>query len=389
MYNETFSLTGSYVADGRWLYLDTDNVALQNGTAYGFALSAATNDTAELRTFVTAASSDAYPPGLARITGDDWGESGALKTLAYNNGAGINDYTFYLAHTQPSVLSNPGSVPDFNVVVSQLDSSGDVNVQARQRGPGATGDWRSITETFEWTTTNEFDGIGLFMGAGNDALWSSTSTQTYQFVIQAVDSNNVPTSTVLNSSFYLTGDNVADGQWLYIDTPDVQLQNGQVYGFSLAPPAGATDSGLRTYWDTASGDAYAGLARQYDPASGGGIPKTDSYAAGGGGSDYTFYLLQVAGANDPATIVDWSSLSGNVMEMVVYVPGSPGNYHPESVADLVSGTWTNVPHSINGSNPFIQTNLDYSAVASNGTDRVIYVKAEDSTGFFNIIGEPQ
>ena len=225
------------------------------------------------------------------------------------------------------------------------------------------------------------------MGAGNDALWSSTSTQAYQFVIQAVDTNNVPTSTVLNTQFYLTGDKVADGQWLYIDTPDVQLQNGQVYGFSLAPPAGATDSGLRTYWDTASSDVFAGLARQYDPASGGGIPKTDSYAAGGGVPDFTFYLLQAAGANDPASIVDWSSISGNVMEMVVYVPGTLSNYHPETAGDLTSGTWINVPHSIDGSNPFVQTNFDYSAVASNGTDRVIYVKAEDGEGFFKVIGE--
>jgi len=96
MYNETFSLTGSYVADGQWLYLDTDNVTLQNGSTYGFALSAATSDTSELRTFVTTASSDAYAAGLARITGDDWGETGALKTAAYNTGSGVNDHTFYV-----------------------------------------------------------------------------------------------------------------------------------------------------------------------------------------------------------------------------------------------------------------------------------------------------
>ena len=96
MYNETFSLAGSYVADGQWLYLDTDNVALQNGSTYGFALSAASTDTALLRTFVTTASSDAYSAGLARITGDDWGETGALKTAAYNTGSGVNDHTFYM-----------------------------------------------------------------------------------------------------------------------------------------------------------------------------------------------------------------------------------------------------------------------------------------------------
>jgi len=190
-------------------------------------------------------------------------------------------------------LSNPASVPSENVAISQLDNTGPGDIQARQRGPGATDDWRAITSTFKWTSPDEFDGIGLFMGSGNDALWAGGSTQTYQFVIQAVDSDasNTPTQTLLNATFELTDDKVADGTWLFIDTDDLALQVGQWYGFSLSPQEGATDSTLRTFWDTASGDVYAGRARTYDPATGGGIPKTDGYGEGSGVSDFTFYML--------------------------------------------------------------------------------------------------
>ena len=198
------------------------------------------------------------------------------------------------------ILSNPASVPGSNIAVSQLVTTGSQNIQARQRGPGATGDWRAITETFQWTTSDAFDGIGLHMGTGNDALWTGAS-QTYQFVIQAIttDAANTPTQTVYNASFTLADANVADSTWLFIDTDDLALQNGVWYGFSLAPQEGATDAGLRTYWDTGSGDLYAGRARQYDPASGGGIPKTDGYGAGGGVNDYTFYMQSIP---EPGTI---------------------------------------------------------------------------------------
>ncbi len=93
------------------------------------------------------------------------------------------------------------------------------------------------------------------------------------------------------------------------------------------------------------------------------------------------------GAAPPATILGWSAVSGNLMEMVVAVPGIPSLYHPEGRLDLASGTWANVAHSIDGNDPFVVTNLGYSAAS--GDNRMIYVKAEDGKGFFNIIGTPQ
>jgi len=247
-------------------------------------------------------------------------------------------------------------------------------------------DWRAITQTFQWTATNAFDGIGLYMDGGNNSYWSTTSTQTFRFVIQALDSS-IPTQTVLNATFVLTGDKVADGQWLYIDTDNVALQNGQWYGFSLCPAKTAVNGGLRTFWDTAPGDAYAGRSRQYAPKNGSTlfIPKTDSYSTGGSPQgDYTFYMLHEPPPPMVIRIVGWSFVSEDTIEMVVDLPGNPSLYHPESTTNLVSDSWASVAHSVDGSDPFTVTNFGYSALGTNGTDRIIYVKAEGRQAFFTV-----
>jgi len=197
------------------------------------------------------------------------------------------------------ILSNPASVPISNVVIEQSNSSGSSIVQARNRASNLS-DWRAITQTFFWNGSDDFDGVGLHMGTGNNSYWSSTSTQTYQFVIQELAADLTPTNTVLNATFALTGDKVADGQWLFIDTDNVALVDGGRYGFSLAPAETAVNGGLRTFWNTADTDAYAsGVARQYAPNTTGAMPKSDKYNIGGGVNDYTFYMQSIP---EPASI---------------------------------------------------------------------------------------
>lgn len=381
--NVEFLLTGDNVADGQWVYLDTPDVALKEGQLYGMSLGPAEHDIQPMRTFWATATSSPFP-GIARAYSVD---SGIPKTDDYNVGGGVQDYTFFMIHSEPVVLSNPSGVPSLNVAVSQTDASGSSNVQARNRAANLS-DWRIITQTFQWTTTNVCDGVGLYLGEGNDALWSSTSTQTYQFVIQAVDDTNLPTETILDTKFHLTGDKVADGQWLYIDFPDVSLDTNQWYGFSMGPAQTAVNGALRTYWATAAENIYPGLTRQYAPSESDDIPKSDSYEVGGGVNDYAFYFVEAPSGNTPAYITGWSLASGDILKMTVYIPGEVGSYHPESATDLLSGSWSAVPHSIDGNEPFVSTNMEYSSAASNGTDRVIYLKTDGAKGFFNIsVGE--
>lgn len=98
----------------------------------------------------------------------------------------------------------------------------------------------------------------------------------------------------------------------------------------------------------------------------------------------------VAGNNtivpEAATIISLEPYASGVLEMVVNAP-TPSVSYPKAINDLVGGSWTNVGHSIDGSVPFVITNLDYSV--SSGSNSVIYVEAGEATRFFKIdaVGE--
>lgn len=194
------------------------------------------------------------------------------------------------------IISNSAGVSMGNVTLSQSDYSGSSIVQARNRASNLS-DWRAITQTFIWNSNDQFDGIGLYMGAGNDTYWTEGKSQTYVLVIQKLESN-LPVSTVLNAELLLTDDKVSDNQWIYFDTENVALENGQLYGFSLCPAETSVNSGLRTFWATGSDGLFEGIARQYAPNETGDIPKSDSYSSGGGVNDYALYMQTVP---EPAT----------------------------------------------------------------------------------------
>ncbi|MCF7817530.1 MAG: autotransporter adhesin family protein [Kiritimatiellales bacterium] len=111
-------------------------------------------------------------------------------------------------------------------------------------------------------------------------------------------------------------------------------------------------------------DSYGSATLEYDDANG------------------IINLVVASGAITPATIVGWSTFSTNVMRMVVDAPDAANYYYPKSKPDLMSGTWSNVAHSVDGSDPFIVTNLAYST--AEGTNEVIYVHTDDAKGFFGI-----
>lgn len=69
-------------------------------------------------------------------------------------------------------------------------------------------------------------------------------------------------------------------------------------------------------------------------------------------------------------VVDWQT--GNQMV--------PPASHPIKTSDLALGSWDAIPHSIDGSAPWYTTNLNYTA--TEGSDKVIYVKATEATAFF-------
>ena len=89
-------------------------------------------------------------------------------------------------------------------------------------------------------------------------------------------------------------------------------------------------------------------------------------------------------ASELAEIVGLKFVSGNVLELKVDCL-FPSALYTMATASLVDGFWTAVGHSINGSDPFVETNLNYSVTS--GIYRVIYLKTDDSSAFFTFGSE--
>jgi len=92
----------------------------------------------------------------------------------------------------------------------------------------------------------------------------------------------------------------------------------------------------------------------------------------------------------PPAIVSCSPVSSNVVEMVVNAPGPANRYYLQGTTGLLPGSepWARVAHSDNGVDPFIFTNLAYSASdTATGTNEVIYVQANKSTEFLKVFGD--
>jgi len=82
-------------------------------------------------------------------------------------------------------------------------------------------------------------------------------------------------------------------------------------------------------------------------------------------------------------IISLKPVAGDVVEMLFECPSLELAY-PLVKTDLVlGGSWADVGHSIDGSEPFITTNLSYSTVVS-GTTNKIYLKATTPSAFFGI-----
>ncbi len=95
-----------------------------------------------------------------------------------------------------------------------------------------------------------------------------------------------------------------------------------------------------------------------------------------------FGLSAPSGA--PINIVALRPVAAGIFEMEIDIQGGATRQitHPVGRSSLNFAGWTHIPHSDDGLNPFVQTNLLYSIEA--GTNRVIYVQSGDAQAFFGI-----
>ncbi len=86
----------------------------------------------------------------------------------------------------------------------------------------------------------------------------------------------------------------------------------------------------------------------------------------------------------PATILGISKLPGNIIKMVVRTPDAGNLYKPEVRTNLVTSSWSDAAHSVDGSAPWLVTNLSYVTQFESGTNKVIYLQADEAVKFFGI-----
>ncbi len=79
-----------------------------------------------------------------------------------------------------------------------------------------------------------------------------------------------------------------------------------------------------------------------------------------------------------------SSVSNNLMKILVDAPSGGEHYYPVASSNLESAVWGHIPHSPDGLNPFVATNLSYST--TDGSNTVIYVRVDYAQKFFKVDG---
>ena len=94
--------------------------------------------------------------------------------------------------------------------------------------------------------------------------------------------------------------------------------------------------------------------------------------------------VQFTIVREPPSTVSLTSISGNVMEMVVYLSGAEAeSFVPQATTDLITVPWTNVPHSATSGGSFAYTNLSVSTPVDG--NKVIYLESTEDNKFFKLI----
>ena len=151
-----------------------------------------------------------------------------------------------------------------------------------------------------------------------------------------------------------------------------------VVGFSeLTGFANADRVGLRGYLGTAVANG-SGEINVYvdDDGLGGAINQRVWYD----GASYVALDIDIL----PATILSITPAGGDVMKIVIDAPSAAKNYWPQAKSNLIIGSWDGVAHSVDGSDPWLVTNLTYVTEFESTTNEVIYVQASDAQKFFGI-----
>ncbi len=165
-------------------------------------------------------------------------------------------------------------------------------------------------------------------------------------------------------------------EWDNGGTGTLDMNGGQltITGF-LDTPANTYNIGdgelFFTGTDVATVDARVSGSNWY-------FADTKSVVDMGGGT------IRVASVPLSEPTIVGSSVSNNLMKILVDAPSGGEHYYPVASSNLESAVWGHIPHSPDGLNPFVATNLSYST--TDGSNTVIYVRVDHAQKFFKVDG---
>lgn len=389
LFSQDFDLTGLTIGEHEFIHFNLDTtIPLATNTAYGF--------TSE---FIYGGSGVGninyrYDRGIG---GDVFaGGTFIATTTSANNNTANRNMAFYLSDVAAVVVEPPA--PLGSVSMGQLEPlEGSALISNPQQNTSVRVDAAGESFGESFVTTSAFDLRSITIMKHN---WTSYKAGN-KLRLKVFAWN--PTTDANNSSEWVKGDGAGDedplngtgmtivydhdlvmpamiidtGSYIYLDLgTNVALTANTAYGFTIEfiyGGSGPTHFICKAFQD----DAIYPDGKQI-----GTTPTANSV----GPDELTFYLGDTLVATEvEVDILSHEFSAADVIKVTVSTL-YPSSCYPRTRSELngKDGWWKGLAHSTNGAEPFIETNLNYSATDATGSNYVVYVQATNDTGFVTV-----
>lgn len=296
----SFDVRGTQISNtgNKYYQISGLNLSLTQGQWYAFYLAPTPDGTPTSRRLFWQTSSTSYTGMPASIN------NATPYTLPMNDGGFLGrDLTCYLTAVPEGLTAATSIVSDIpveNVAINVANTGENViSVQTRNTALGLT-DYTGIAQSFQWNSSQKLDGIGLYLNAsqaGTGFGWNPEDVVNYTLHIHTGSGagqtgTRTPIATytfdILGSDIGNTGD-----KYVYISGLNLDLPQGQWYGFQLAPTPTGAPSARRLFWDS-SNTTFAGNTQNFTTA----IPYDGAYTNPFGTvKDFTFFMITQPSGN--------------------------------------------------------------------------------------------
>ena len=287
----SFDVLGTQISNtgNKYYQISGLNLSLTQGQWYAFYLAPTSTGTPTSRRLFWQTSSTSYTGMTASIN------NATPYTLPMNDSGFLGrDLTCYLTAVPEGLTAATSivhDVPAQNVAINVANTGNNViSVQTRNTVLGLT-DYVGIAQSFQWNSIGNLDGIGLYLNAAQSGFpWGTGDVVSYTLHIHTGDgaAMGAPRNPVATYTLNILGEQISNtgDKYVYISGLDLQMIQGQWYGFQLAPTPTGAPSSRRLFWDS-SNTTFAGNTQNFTTA----ISYDGTYNNPFGSTkDFTFFM---------------------------------------------------------------------------------------------------